>query len=203
MFRNKDEIIKKAFIRKLVSWKHSYRLWLFAILMPLVLGGIFQSLYLLFSPHSFNSEIPFYYFVVVLLPSIIFGGIEEIGWRGFLQEQLMGKMNLVVLSVLIGIMWGLWHVPLFFVEGVSHYSADFISFMLGAIMFSTYLTWLYAKTKSIVLVVIFHAAINASGSIGFGLIFEDSLLIYGLIIGCMIGGVLLLIQHERAMKVIR
>ncbi len=73
--------------------------------------------------------------------------------------------------------------------------------MLGTIMSSTYLTWLYAKTNSIVLVVCFHAAINASGSIGLGLLFEDTLLANGIIIGFMMIGVLLLVQHEKSQKI--
>ena len=183
------------------TFKHPYQFWLFAIFLPVILGGGFQWLYILLGDHTFNGDIPLYYFFIVLLPSIFFGGLEEIGWRGFLQEYFMGKVNLVALAVLIGIIWGLWHAPLFYIEEVSHYSSDFFPFMLGAIMFSTYLTWLYAKTNSIVLVVCFHAAINASGSIGLGLLFENTLLAYGIIIGFMMIGVLMLIQYEKSQKI--
>jgi uncharacterized protein len=198
VFGNKDKRVKHAFMQKLLSFKHPFPFWLFAMFLPVVLGGIFQLLYVLLSPYTFTNDIPFYFFVVSLFTSIIFGGLEEIGWRGFLQEQFMGKVNLVGLSVLIGIIWGLWHVPLFFVEEVSHYSSDFFPFLLGAIMFSTYLTWLYAKTNSIILVVIFHAAINASGTIGLGLLFENTLLTYGIITGFMIVGLLLLVKLEKS-----
>src|SRR5690606_37857162 len=92
---------------------------------------------------------------------------------------------------------GLWHIPLFFIEDVSHYNFKFFPFLLGAIMFSTYLTWLYAVTKSLLLVVLFHASINASATIGLFIIFEHSFLSYIMIIFLTMIGILLLSLTKR------
>lgn len=177
---NKEK--KKQFKLRLLSFKHKPFFWVFAIVTPILLGGIFQLSYLVFKNYPFVSSTPFYAFFLVLITSILFGGLEEIGWRGFLQEKLMKHNNLILISIAIGIIWGLWHIPLFFIKEVSHYSFEFLPFLLGAIMFSTYLTWLYKVTKSLLLVILFHASINASATIGLALIFKNSFLTYFLLI---------------------
>ncbi|MGM0495978.1 MAG: CPBP family intramembrane glutamic endopeptidase, partial [Bacillota bacterium] len=174
------------------SFKHKPFFWVFAIATPILLGGIFQLTYLIFKDHPIESSTPFYLFFIVLINSIIFGGLEEIGWRGFVQEKLMKNNNLILVSLAIGIIWGLWHIPLFFIEEVSHYNFSFLPFLFGAIMFSTYLTWLYSVTKSLLLVVLFHASINASATIGLSLIFENTFLAYFIIIILAIIGIALL-----------
>lgn len=200
VFRQQDPSAKEAFKRSLLSYRHPLLLWLFALGIPIVLGGLFQLSRVLLGNHVFESDIPFYSFLIVIFSSVLFGGIEEIGWRGFLQERLMGRKNLVVIAVLIGLIWGLWHVPLFFIKNVSHYDFDFLPFLLGAVMFSTYLTWLYAKTKSILLVVLLHASINASATIGLRFVFRHDVLTYGMIVLFTIIGCSLLMIHEKNQK---
>ena len=178
ILRKTSNNTKKELLARLLSYKHKPIIWIFTIVTPILLGGFLQLSYLIFKDHSIVSSVPFYVFFLVLIVSILFGGLEEVGWRGFLQERLMKSTNLMLLSLIIGIIWGFWHIPLFFIEEVSHYNFEFLPFLLGAIMFSTYLTWLYAVTKSILLTVIFHASINASATIGLSLIFEHSFLSY-------------------------
>jgi uncharacterized protein len=191
---------RKNFKTQLFSYKHKISFWFFAIVTPIILGGIFQLSYIIFKNSSIESSIPFYAYVMVLISSIIFGGIEEIGWRGFLQEKLSKYKNLILISVIIGIIWGLWHIPLFFIEEVSHNNFKFLPFLFGAIMFSTYLTWLYAKTKSLLLVVLFHASINASATIGLSLIFEHTFLSYLMIFILTIIGMGLLYKQSLTLK---
>lgn len=76
------------------------------------------------------------------------------------------RYSLLVSNFIIGIIWALWHLPLFFVPGTSHYGKQFVFYGLAAIGYSSFLTWLYAKTNSIFLCILFHAAINATASIG-------------------------------------
>ena len=200
VFRHPDPTVKESFKKSLLSYRHPLPLWLFALGIPIVLGGLFQLSHMLFDNQLFESELPFYYFFVVIFSSVLFGGIEEIGWRGFLQERLAGRKNLVVIAVLIGLIWGLWHVPLFFIENVSHYNFDFLPFLLGAVMFSTYLTWLYAKTRSLLLVVLLHASINASATIGLRFVFRHDVVTYGIIIIFTLIGCSLLMVYEKNKK---
>ena len=188
---------KRSFKKRLLSYRHPVGSWLFALGVPVVLGGIFQLSHVLLGDHVFDSPMPMYLFFVMIFSSVLFGGIEEIGWRGFVQERLMGRGNLVIVAVTIGIIWGLWHVPLFFIADVSHASYDFLPFLLGAVMFSTYLSWLYAKTGSILLVVLFHASINAAATIGLGFFFRHDVLTYVVILLLCAIGCGLLVMHGR------
>lgn len=189
---------KNHFKHELLSVHHKWYYWLLALGIPLLLGGIFQVIYISFTSHTFDSSVPAFMFFMIILTSIIFGGLEEVGWRGFLQSKLQSRINLLVTAVIIGIIWGLWHIPLFFIEEVSHFNFKFIPFLLGAVMLSTYLTWLYAKTKSLVLVILFHASVNASATIGLRLLFEHTLLTYLLItIFTLIGLALLYFQPPK------
>lgn len=197
IFHPSNHTLRKSLKEKLFSLRYPSYLWVFAIGLPLLLGGVFQLFYLLLKPHTFSASLPFFAFVFVLFTSIIFGGIEEIGWRGFVQEKLSDYHNLITISVVIGVIWGLWHVPLFFIESVGHSTYRFLPFILGAIMFSTYLTWLYARSKSLLLVVLFHASINASATIGFRLIFTDTLLTYILLLMLILPGIGLLYQMQK------
>ena len=196
-FSKKRFTVKKMFKSHILLARQPFGMWLFAIGVPLMLGGVFQGVYWLIGFDGFSPGVPFYLFVVLLFSSVIFGGIEEIGWRGILQENLSkSKMRLSVIAILTGIVWGFWHLPLFFIEDVSHATYAFIPFMLGAVMFSTYLTWLYAKTKSVLMVVLFHASINAAATIGLQLEFNHNIFIYAMLSVFLTVGILLLIGHE-------
>lgn len=188
--------MKNGFFKRLFALKHKYSIWLFVILTPLALGGFFRLIYNLINNEPFQSPYPFYLFPVFLVISILFGGLEEVGWRGYLQENLMQSKNLIPISITIGIIWGIWHLPMFFIEDLSHYEFDLFAFMLGGIMYSFYLTWLYAKTRSILLTVLFHASINAGANIGLSLVFDGSLLSITLIMVLSIIGFGLLYYSE-------
>ena len=86
---------------------------------------------------------------------------EEIGWRGYVLPRLQAKYNALASTLILGILWGLWHLPKF----LSHFNATaFTWFMIHVIAFAVILTWIYNGTKgSLLLVVICHAASNTVG----------------------------------------
>lgn len=103
---------------------------------------------------------------------LFFGGPvqEELGWRGFALPRLQQHTNALNASILLGLVWGVWHLPMYFVLGTGQ------SEMLGAgvdpafaiggfvgwtIGLSVLLTWLFNQTRgSLIIVILFHAAIN-------------------------------------------
>jgi len=94
---------------------------------------------------------------------------EEFGWRGYALPKLQTKYGPVIASLVIGTIWGVWHLPSFFApQGVvggiyAEVGMVFILlYTLGTIANSIFMTWVYNKSKASALVagIIWHAAIN-------------------------------------------
>lgn len=69
---------------------------------------------------SVEMVLPFYTFFLSLPGSLIIGGLEEAGWMYILQPELDKKFGFILSSLLTGIIWTLWHIPLFFIPGTNH-----------------------------------------------------------------------------------
>lgn len=105
-----------------------------------------------------------YMFIVYLPLMIIGGGIEEIGWRGFLQPALEEKMPFLISSIIVGLIWSIWHLPLWLVKNSSQSSLNFISFLCYCIVFSFVLGTLYKLTKNVFMCMLLHAWGNVLGA---------------------------------------
>ena len=94
---------------------------------------------------------------------------EEYGWRYFFQPALQKKYGLRKGVILLGVLWGLWHIPLNFL----YYSpkTGVFSFMIQVTLcvgIGVFMGWLYMKTGNIWSVVIVHYLQNNIGAIFFG-----------------------------------
>lgn len=107
-----------------------------------------------------------WYVVQLFATMIIGGGLEELGWRGVAQPTLEKYTSRLIATAIIGVVWALWHLPLFFLPGVAQYGMNFALFALNTIGNAFFLAWLYAGTRSILLCVCFHAASNATAAMG-------------------------------------
>lgn len=76
--------------------------------------------------------LPFYVFFLSLPGNLIIGGLEEAGWAYILQPELDKKYGYVLSSAYVGIIWLLWHIPLFFIPGTNH-SGGHIDFWMFAV----------------------------------------------------------------------
>ena len=101
----------------------------------------------------------------MLAIGIIGGGMEEPGWRGFLQPALEEKLPFAVATLCVGVIWAVWHIPTWFVQSVSQSSLNFLSFAFECVVLSFVMATLYKLTKSIFACVLFHSWTNALGSI--------------------------------------
>lgn len=85
-----------------------------------------------------------------ILPLIIFGPLsEEFGWRGFLQKRINLEFSPISGSVIIGVVWSLWYLPLFYMIGTSQhdFNIPFFPFIISIISSSFVYTYLYIKTN--------------------------------------------------------
>lgn len=84
--------------------------------------------------------------------------LEEFGWRGFALPRLQERFSALMSSVLLGLLWGLWHLPL-----TLAYGDPVIPFLLKITAVSVLITWVFNSTGgSMLLVMLCHASLNAS-----------------------------------------
>lgn len=94
---------------------------------------------------------------------ILIGGLEEIGWRGFMLRELTKRMPALTSTLLVSVVWILWHLPLFFMIGT--YQNQYLNipaFSVSVISFSFLLSTIYYKTNSIFLCIMAHALCNSA-----------------------------------------
>lgn len=107
-----------------------------------------------------------YIIVVAIAFSTPFQAGEEIGWRGYALPRLAARFGLARASILLGLIWGCWHLPQFFIPEADTYKQSFLVFVLQVTALSVALAWLYAHTDgSLLLVMLLHSAVNNSKDI--------------------------------------
>ncbi|HYF80955.1 MAG TPA: type II CAAX endopeptidase family protein [Symbiobacteriaceae bacterium] len=98
-----------------------------------------------------------------LLIPILAPTFEELAWRGYGVDSLRSRYNLLQTSLLFSLVWGLWHVPMFFGNG--YYQNELwqmgipyvLNFFVSLVPFTIILNWLYYKTnRSILTAILFH-----------------------------------------------
>ena len=108
---------------------------------------------------------------VSLIPIIIMGLFtgplaEELGWRGFALARMARRLGLLGASLVLGLIWWAWHLPLFFIRGTTHYtwgfgSAYFWLFLANVIPLSVILAWAFTRNRgSILAAILAHFMFN-------------------------------------------
>jgi membrane protease YdiL (CAAX protease family) len=103
--------------------------------------------------------------VVIVLATLTFGQAgEELGWRGHALPRLASRFGLRAASIIVGFVWAVWHLPLFFwFPQADTYLQSFPTYTVGVVAMSVAMTWLYARTRgSLMLMMLMHSAINQS-----------------------------------------
>jgi membrane protease YdiL (CAAX protease family) len=146
------------FLKRVIQFKIGWR-WYLAVIAVVILPTLGQLLIIRLLGQVFD----FKGFITQLgsfIPLILIGPLsEELGWRGYALGRLQTKWNALVSSIVVGILWALWHLPLFFMVGTSQHELhfSFISFLVGLIALSILFTWLNNNTgSSIWTAVLFH-----------------------------------------------
>ena len=116
-----------------------------------------------FLPQVFSGEmiIPTWYLPIILfVKALVFGGIEEIGWRYFFQPTLQEKLTYLASTLCTFVAWSLWHLLYYYIDG-SMATVHLLPFLLGLLSNCFILSAIYTKTRSLWLCVMTHALINA------------------------------------------
>ncbi len=88
---------------------------------------------------------------------------EETGWRGYLLPRLLDRMNALPASLVLGAIWGLWHLPLWAMPGDFHAAIPVALFAAQILAFAILYTWLWLESRgSLIVAHVFHAASNTT-----------------------------------------
>lgn len=131
-------------------------LGLFVATVNLALGGSWGS----GLPLVFSEPIPIILLLLVIL-TLTDGLGEELGWRGFALPRMLERTNAVAASLVLGIIWALWHIPLIGTDG-SALEGTYLWVLIARLPATSILyTWVFQHTKgSVVAAAIFHGALN-------------------------------------------
>jgi len=112
----------------------------------------------------FNDPAEIYRVIPVFLLVLFFSVLgEEIGWRGFALPWLQERFNALTSSLILGLIWALWHLPLFWLPGDFHQQLSLIWFLLQTVSITILYTWIYNAAKgSLFIILLLHAASNTA-----------------------------------------
>jgi len=163
----------KALFRKLLIARVGLGWYLFAIFGLGLASVIAIILYNRFSGLPavpiLSTELPPFKSPLELVPQIailfLIVGIvngEELAWRGFALPRLQAKYNALTSSLILGVIWTLFHLPLFFtVTGTSQADRSFLTFLISTVALSVLFTWMYNNTRgSVLMAYLLHASVN-------------------------------------------
>lgn len=166
---SKDPNLSKDVLGRVTNFKDIHPLYLF-ITVFLMLGSILlaQAISLLFGysasqftitgQFTFSSGVFPVWFLLIIAPLI-----EEIGWHTYGTDSLRNRFNLFNTSMIFALFWGLWHIPLSFIN--NYYQSNLVeigwihsvNFLVSIFPFVLIMNWLYYKTgRNILVPIIFH-----------------------------------------------
>ncbi|MGD9333179.1 MAG: CPBP family intramembrane metalloprotease [Desulfobacterales bacterium] len=146
----------RRFLGRFLLWRCDPAWYAFLVIgIPLIfIGGSALKGNLLRDPFPFAS---FQALIVALFLAAIKGPIEEFGWRGLALPLLQRKFAPVWAGLILGVIWGVWHLPAFLLSGTPQSEWSFAAFFLGCLAISVIATALFNTSRgSILLAAFFH-----------------------------------------------
>ncbi|AIO19369.1 CAAX amino terminal protease self- immunity [Candidatus Izimaplasma bacterium HR1] len=162
----------KAFFKRCLDFKIKPKYYIIALVLGVGLTALayyiitFTGLDVLqdnLFPEELN--IPVYLLIVPYALMILFvgGGQEEFGWRGYAQDPMQDKLGIIKGSLILGLLWGLWHGPLWLIEGEGHQYYSFLAFLIYTTSWSLIISIIYnISGKKVVIAWFMHTIANVS-----------------------------------------
>jgi len=137
---------------RIIHWRVPARWYLYALGLPALIWTLINVELALLGQQIDVSLLPGRLLPAVgtfLLVLTVGGGLEEPGWRGFALGRLQQRLSPVKATLLLGFVWGLWHLPIY---------GPLAPVLITVLAF--FYTYLYNKTGSLLLVILLHASIT-------------------------------------------
>jgi membrane protease YdiL (CAAX protease family) len=174
MTRDKEQI--HDYWQRITDTKRiSFRWYLVILFLPAVLFGLSALIDIAMGGKGLNfgaqiaqfSVNPIYMIVIAVAAPTL----EEFGWRGYVLDKLQMRWNALTSSLILGILWSLWHVPVFLIPGTYQYSLGigsfaFWTFTISVIPLTILFTWIFNNTMSSTLsAILLHIAFDITAEI--------------------------------------
>jgi membrane protease YdiL (CAAX protease family) len=146
----------RRYLARFLLWRCSPAWYVFLIIgVPLFFyGGSLLKGNLFAEPFPFSSVRAL---AAALFFSAIKGPVEEFGWRGLALPLLQRKLAPIWAGLILGMIWGFWHLPAFLLSGTQQSAWSFTPFFIGSVAISVIMTPLFnASRGSILLPALLH-----------------------------------------------
>jgi uncharacterized protein len=153
---------------RLVRWRVGWQWYLVVILGPALFSLVVAGVYVLLGGSWAEAvppallEVPLMMLPLFLVILTLTDGLgEELAWRGFALPQLLSRYNALAASLILGVIWALWHLPLLWTEGNGMFHQPIWLLLFDVTAKSVLFTWVFLHTRgSVLIAMLFHGATN-------------------------------------------
>ena len=155
----------RAWLACCLKWRIGWGWWAMTLLLPLGMMSLAAGLHIMMGGAIATSPASGHLLMTAVnLPLILLlGGPmgEEFGWRGYALPALQARLGWRGASLVLGLVWGVWHLPLFLIAGTAQAHVPPVLFLLSVVALSVVLAWLVNRTEgSVVAALLLHTAVN-------------------------------------------
>lgn len=167
----------RTWLVTLLRWRVAPRWYVAALFVPVLIYGV-AAVVLIGAGATVQFD-RFGWGVLVFLSglpvaTLFTGGNEELGWRGFLLPRLQRRYTAFQGSILVGLVWAGWHLPVYFLP-LGLIEGSYILFVPFIVPVSIVLTWLYNSTNgSVFLAMLMHGSVNSATGLFVGLLLVET-----------------------------
>jgi uncharacterized protein len=150
----------RELLLRTVRWRVKLRWYVIALVLPAVLALVALGIYVLAGRPS---SLPLGRVSVLDLIVFVLVIGEELGWRGYAFPRLVERFSPRTASLVLGLLWGAWHLPTFVIASMPQYGRPFVAFLIMTMSYAVLLGWAFRHTGgSVLIATLFHGAINLS-----------------------------------------
>jgi membrane protease YdiL (CAAX protease family) len=152
----------RSLFARMVRWRVSAVWYLAVLIPPVAVLAVLLTLSALLSP-AFGPHL----FPLGILFGLVPGFVEEIGWSGYVFPKMQARYGSLRGSLLLGVLWGLWHLPVINYLGAAYPHGSYwlpyaLAFIVAMTAMRVLIAWVYTNTTSVLLAQLLHVSSTAS-----------------------------------------
>lgn len=177
VYRTNDQEFIRDYWRRVFDFKRIKLIWYLPIFLlfpvTVLIAFLIQGTALDLSPLEEILQNPATIFTTIIFVFIFGPFSEELGWRDYALDWLQARYSALMSSIILGVIWWAWHLPLIWVEGsflnvsgddpisLGGYPVFLAGYLYTVIIFSVLFTWVYNNNRrSVLAIILLHFSIN-------------------------------------------